>query len=64
LPPATKLSEGAEQPKSSAQGHALQSRKADLASVDDIILREAVRILADYTRLLSHDAASKLSAAP
>jgi carboxyl-terminal processing protease len=65
LPPATKLSDDAEHAKSSAQGgHAPQSRKADLASVDDIILREAVRILADYTRLLSHDAASKLSAAP
>jgi carboxyl-terminal processing protease len=42
----------------------LQGRRSDLESTDDIVLDEAVRILADYTGLVSHDAASKLSASP
>ena len=66
LPPATKLTDDdSEQAKTaSSTGAALRGRKADLASADDIILDETVRILADYTKLMRADAMPKLSATP
>ncbi len=64
LPAATRLTDDeAEQTKNaSTTNRSLRDRKSDLASTEDIILDEAVQILADYTNLLAHDAASKLSA--
>ena len=64
LPPPTRLTDDeAEQTKNvSTTNRSLQDRKSDLASTEDIILDEAVRILADYTSLLNNDAASKQSA--
>ena len=66
LPPATRLTDDeAEQTKNAPTiNRSLQDRKSDLASTEDIILDEAVRILADYTGLLSHNGASKLSVTP
>jgi carboxyl-terminal processing protease len=65
LPPPTKLTDDtAEQTKSAAaSGHPPKSREADATAFDDLILHEAVRILADYTELSSRDAASTLSKA-
>jgi carboxyl-terminal processing protease len=64
LPRPTKLTDDAEHAKAAATtSHFLQDRKTDLRSVDDIILNETLRILADYTKLLGQAAASKLSTA-
>jgi carboxyl-terminal processing protease len=55
LPPATKLSDDPADAKGAPPpSHALESRKSDAASVDDIILNEAVHILADYVGLSPH----------
>ncbi|MEI9950184.1 MAG: carboxy terminal-processing peptidase [Pseudomonadota bacterium] len=63
LPPAMKSSDDdAEHAESPPISRAAQSRKAELASVDDILLDETTRILADYIGLLGH-APPKLSAA-
>ncbi len=65
LPPATTLTDDDAEHANSAPTtkHSLQDRKSDLAATEDIILDEAVHILADYTNLLKPSAVSKLSAA-
>ncbi|HEX3775229.1 MAG TPA: carboxy terminal-processing peptidase [Polyangiaceae bacterium] len=59
LPPARKLTDETERDRNTAStSRSLQSREQDLAGIDDIILNEATRVLADYTLLLRHGSAS------